>query len=325
MIPQSLHDHLRKDGKMKKRILSIVLVTLLLVSAFAMGGCSKKAEYTELTLYEGDYSEVTLAHYLVKYLVEDHTDLTVNVNDQMSLTNQFKEATADDPGCDILLNYDGTLLSQWLQKDVSDVPEGTSLFDYVKEGIQEEFGAVLLGKVGLNNTYAIAVLPETAEAYGLTTVSDLVPVSSELTFGAESNFFAEDFTDRYWSFIEAYGLDFADYSSIDINLKYTAIANGNFDVTEVYTTDGLNRKYNLVILTDDLNFFPEYNGVYVTRAGLFEDYAETAPNLEEVLDMLTGAISSDDMVGMTYAVDVEEQSPATVAHDFLLEKGLISE
>jgi glycine betaine/choline ABC-type transport system substrate-binding protein len=31
------------------------------------------------------------------------------------------------------------------------------------------------------------------------------------------------------------------------------------------------------------------------------------------------------MVGMTYAVDVEEQDPATVAHDFLLEKGLISE
>ncbi len=224
-----------------------------------------------------------------------------------------------------MLNYDGTLLSQWLQKDVSDVPEGTSLFDYVKENIQAQFGAVLLGKVGLNNTYAIAVLSETAEEYDLSEISDLVPVASDLTFGAESNFFAEDFTDRYWSFIEAYGLSFADYSSIDINLKYTAIANKNFDVTEVYSTDGLNRKYNLVILTDDLNFFPEYNGVYVVREGLFEDYAETAPNLEEVLNMLNGAISSDDMVGMTYAVDVEEQSPATVAHDFLLGKGLISE
>ncbi len=40
--------------------------------------------------------------------------------------------------------------------------------------------------------------------------------------------------------------------------------------------------------------------------------------------MLTGAVSSDDMAGMTYAVDVEEQSPADVAQKFLTEKGLIA-
>ena len=72
-----------------------------------------------------------------------------------------------------------------------------------------------------------------------------------------------------------------------------------------------------------MNFFPEYNGVYVAREGLFEDYAKAAPNLHEVLDLLTGQISSADMSGMTYAVDVEEKSPADVAHDFLLAKGLI--
>ncbi len=308
---------------MKKKILSITLAALLLLSVFAAVGCSKKAANTELTLYEGDYSEVTITHYLVKYLVEAKTDLTVNVKDQMSLTNQFKEATAEDPGCDILLNYDGTLLSQWLQQDVDAVPEGTSLYDYVKTNIQQQFGAVMLGKLGLNNTYAIAVMPNTAEEYGLSKASDLVPVASELTFGAESNFFSEEFTDRYWSFTEAYGITFKDYSSIDINLKYTAIANGNFDVTEVYTTDGLNQKYNLVILTDDLNFFPEYNGVLVVRGGLFEDYAETAPNLQAVLEMLTGQVSSADMAAMTYAVDVEEKSPADVAREFLISKGLI--
>jgi len=309
---------------MKKRILSIVLASLLLLSAFLMAGCSKKAANTELTLYEGEYSEVTLAHYLVKYLVEDHTDLTVQVKDQMSLTNQFKETTSDDPSCDLHLNYDGTLLGAWLQEDVASVPDDVNLYDYVKAGIQEKYGAELLGKLGLNNTYAIAVMPQTAETYGLSKCSDLVAVAPQLTFGAESNFFAQEFTDRYWSFVEYYGIQFANYSSIDINLKYTALANGNFDVSEVYTTDGLNRKYDLVILEDDLGFFPEYNGVFVARKGLFEDYAESAPNLREVLEMLTGAVSSDDMAGMTYAVDVEEQSPADVAQKFLTEKGLIA-
>ena len=112
---------------------------------------------------------------------------------------------------------------------------------------------------------------------------------------------------------------------IDINLKYTAIANGNFDVTEVYTTDGLNRKYDLVILEDDQGFFPAYNGVLVIRDGLFEDYAETAPDLEEVLAMLEGSLTNDAMTGMTYAVDVEEKEASDVAREYLVAQGLLSE
>ncbi len=108
-----------------------------------------------------------------------------------------------------------------------------------------------------------------------------------------------------------------------MNLKYTALANGNFDVTDVFATDGLNRKYNLVILEDDKAFFPECNGAIVVRAGLFEDYEETVPNLREVLEMLTGNISNEDMIRLTYAVDVEEKAPSDVAYAFLVEKGLL--
>ncbi len=311
--------------KKGKRTLAIVLTALTLLSLFLLTGCSQNKEVKALTLYEGEYSEVTLVHYMVKYLVEADTDLTVDVKDQMSLTNMFKETSADEPSCDIHLNYDGTLLGAWLQKDVSDVPAGETLYEYVKENIKDQYGADMLGLLGINNTYAIAVMPETAEQYGLSKVSDLVAVAPELTFGAESSFFAQEFTDRYWQFIDFYQLNFASYSSIDINLKYTAISNGNFDVTEVYTTDGLNRKYDLVILEDDLGFFPEYNGVLVVREGLFDDYAEAAPNLEEVLEKLTGSLTNDAMTNMTYAVDVEEQNAADVAREYLVSKGLIAE
>jgi glycine betaine/choline ABC-type transport system substrate-binding protein len=310
---------------MLKKIITFTLAALMLLSAATAFGCAKKADNTELTLYEGEYSEVTLVHYMVKYIVEEYTDLTVNIKDQMSLTNMFKEVSAEEPACDILLNYDGTLLGAWLQKDVADVPADVTLYDYVKDNLKEQYGVDTLGLLGINNTYAIAVLPDTAEEYGLSKISDLTPVASELTFGAESSFFAQEFTDRYWQFVEFYQLNFASYSSIDINLKYTAIANDNFDVTEVYTTDGLNRKYDLVILEDDLGFFPEYNGVLVIRNGLFEDYAETAPNLAEVLDMLTGSLTNDAMTNMTYAVDVEEQEASDVAREYLVSQGLLTE
>ena len=47
---------------------------------------------------------------------------------------------------------------------------------------------------------------------------------------------------------------------------------GNMDVTVVYSTDGLNKRFGLVTLEDDLHFFPEYNGVYLLRADLYEDF-----------------------------------------------------
>ena len=99
--------------------------------------------------------------------------------------------------------------------------------------------------------------------------------------------------------------------------------NGNFDVTVVYTTDGLNRKANLKVLEDDRSFFPEYNGALLVREGLFEEMADMAPNLQEVLESLTGTLTNEKMTDLTYAVDVEGRTVEEVAREFLTESGLI--
>ena len=84
---------------------------------------------------------------------------------------------------------------------------------------------------------------------------------------------------------------------MDLSLKYAAIANDNIQVTEVYATDGLNRQADLKILEDDLSFFPEYNGAYLVRADIFEKFADEAPNLKEVLNMLGGRLYQRDYDG----------------------------
>lgn len=91
----------------------------------------------------------------------------------------------------------------------------------------------------------------------------------------------------------------------------------------VYATDGLNKRANLTILEDDLHFFPEYYGAFLVRNDLFSDFYDAAPNLEQVLELLTGQVSSEDMVELTYAVDVDGRAVREVAHDFLVEKGLL--
>ena len=91
----------------------------------------------------------------------------------------------------------------------------------------------------------------------------------------------------------------------------------------VYATDGLNKRANLTILEDDRSFFPEYNGAFLVRDDLFERFYEAAPNLEDVLELLTGQVDNEAMVALTYAVDVEGQTVEQTAHDFLVKRGLL--
>ena len=128
---------------------------------------------------------------------------------------------------------------------------------------------------------------------------------------------------KFDPFTRFYGLNFRTVSAVDVVLKYQALEQGAFDAMIVYTTDGLNKRAGLTILADDRGFFPEYNGAILVREDLFSRHQSDAPELEQVLSQLTGQVSSADMVEMTYAVDVEGRDLETVAHDFLVRRGLI--
>lgn len=307
---------------MPKRILSVLIAAALSAGIFT--GCSSP-QY-EIELYDGNYSEVQLVHKMVELLVEDRTDIEVTIKDQMSSVLMFRELTREDPSCDIFCSYDGSVLTTHLKQGPPDVPEGVELFDYVSEQVYDKHGVIMLDPLGINNTYCIAVPESVAEEYSLETISDLVPVAGELTFGAEHEFFAAEGTAgtmKFGPFTEFYGLNFKETFPVDISLKYTAIENGNFQVTEVYTTDGLNRKAQLKVLEDDRNFFPEYNGSLLVREELFEEMADVAPDLREILGLLSGTMDNEKMTDMTYAVDVEGRTVDEVAREFLVENGLL--
>lgn len=305
---------------------AVLLPAAAILTAFALVlpyGVGQRTDGGELLLYDGDYSETQLVHHMVKLLVEEKTDLRVVIQGQMSQVNNFKALVEDNASCDLMISYDGTLLTTFLHQDPADVPDGKSIYDYASETARAEYGVYLLDKLGFDNTYSIAVPEDLARRDGLETVSDLIPVAGQLVFGAEHEFFTQEGSMKYGPFTQFYGLNFRDRVSVDVSLKYAAIESGQFDVTEVYATDGLNRKAGLKVLEDDRNFFPDYNGALLIREGTFEKFADTAPRLEEVLASLAGQISNEDMVGMTYRVDVLEEPVDQVAQSFLEERGLL--
>lgn len=307
--------------KTSTKLLAVILLLALGLTLTACGN-DEAAASTELVINDGDFSEMQLIHYMVKLLVEDHTDLTVTIKDQMSSVNLFRELTGNQ-SADLFNSYDGTLLTTFLKLDPEDVPEGMTLYDFANQEALKKHNIRLLDQLGNDNTYALAVPQAIADEYSLSTISDLIPIAPELTFGAEHEFFSEEGSMKYRPFVEFYGLNFKDSLSVDLGLKYAAIENGNFQVTEVYATDGLNKKAGLKILEDDKHFFPEYNGALLVRADLFEDFKDTAPNLEEVLNLLGGRFTNEIMTDLTYAVDVEGRSVPEVAEEFLTSQGLL--
>lgn len=275
----------------------------------------------DLVLYDGDYSETQLMHHMVKMLAEDQTGLTVTIKDQMSQVNNFKSLIGDRHSCDLMISYDGTLLTTFFHKDTPDVPEGETIYNYVSDMAHTDYSLRLLEKLGFENTYAIGVPEALAEEYGLETISDLVPIANQLTFGAEQEFFTLEGSMKYNPFVEYYGLNFKSRVPVDMGLKYSAIENGSFDVAVVYTTDGLNQKVGLKILEDDKGFFPDYNGAFLVR----EDVLLKYPALEGVLNQLAGKIPTERMANLTYQVDVLGRTVDEVAREFLVSEGLIAE
>lgn len=300
-----------------KRVISLFIIMFMMT--FFIGCSSSKKD--EIVIYDGQFSEMQIIHQMVKMLVEKHTDATVVIKDEMSPVNSFNEMVKGN--ADIMNSYDGTLLTTYLKLDTKDIPEGETLYDFVNEVAQKEKGVYLLDKLGINNTYSIAVPQEIAEKYKLKTISDLVPVADKLVFGAEHEFFSQEGSMKYYPFVDFYGLHFKEAKPVDLGLKYSAVENGQIDVTEVYATEGLNKKAGLKILEDDRKFFPEYNGALLVRADLFERFKDIAPNLKDTLNMLGGIFTNEIMVELTYEVDVEGRTPEDVAKEFLTEKGLI--
>ena len=294
-----------------KKILAALLLSLLIFS-----GCTAKDE-NKIIISNGDFGEMYIFSHMAEILINEYTDHEVEVTDFMSTSLGQSEIKARR--MHVRLSYDGTMMATFMNRDVSEVPEGMSLFDYANQKAQEDYGVKLVNKLGFQNTYAVAVRRSTAEEYNLKTISDLAKVASELRFGTEDTFFNEDGTVRFIPFTEFYGLEFKSANPISNDLKYVGMESEQFDVTLAYATDGMILKSDLVLLEDDKKFFPEYNGTYI----VLDDIEEQFPGVEAALNKVTGLFNQENTIALNYRVDVLDEDPYQVAYDFLKEHNLV--
>eukprot|EP00130_Batrachochytrium_dendrobatidis_P008682 XP_006683557.1 hypothetical protein BATDEDRAFT_93312 [Batrachochytrium dendrobatidis JAM81] len=102
---------------------------------------------------------------------------------------------------------------------------------------------------------------------------------------------------------------------MQIGLVYQALANDEMDVVLAYTSDGRIAAFDLQILEDDKKFFPPYDTSLVASNAILEKH----PELEGILQKLTGTIDTEKMQQLNYEADGKLQEPASIARNFLKE------
>ena len=196
-----------------------------------------------------------------------------------------------------------------------------AMFEDLKKEYEENFDMTWIGKYGFNNTFTVTVRGDVADKYNLKTTSDLAAVAGDLTFGGNPDYIERQ--DGFPILCETYGLNFKKVMDIDIGLKYQALASGDIDVTNAFTTDAqlANPDNNVVTLEDDKHLQVNYFCSTVVR----NDALERFPGLEEVLMQMDGILSDTEMAQLNYQVEVEGKDEQDVARAYLTEKGLLEE
>lgn len=174
-------------------------------------------------------------------------------------------------------------------------------------------GLLLLDPLGFNNSYAIAASRLSAERYSLTKISDL-RTAPPLRISFPHEFLSRE--DGWPGLQRHYGLE-RQANGIEHGLAYDAINADQVDLIAVYTSDGQIAQSDLVILEDDLGYFPRYLAAFLTRKDVDAD-------ARRILAMLSGRLDDQRMRELNLAVLDPDASYADIANDFLQDEGLIS-
>jgi osmoprotectant transport system substrate-binding protein/osmoprotectant transport system permease protein len=171
-------------------------------------------------------------------------------------------------------------------------------------------GVGMSGSLGFEDSYALGMNERDAASLGVTRISDLRGLP-KLRLA-----FSEEFLHRHdgWPALRTlYGLSQTDVRSLDHDLAYRALAAGDVDVIDLYTTDAEIPYYHLRTLADDLGHFPRYRAVLLYRL----DLPARAASALASLSVLEGRIAARDMQRLNERVKLERVPEPVVAADFL--------
>jgi osmoprotectant transport system permease protein len=206
---------------------------------------------------------------------------------------------------DVYVDYSGTIWANVMRR--TDAPARDTMLAEIRTWLDEAHGVVMLGALGFENAYGLAMRREMAERLGIATIADLALHAGELAIGGDFEFFARP---EWQALRTRYGLEFASRREYESTFMYEAVAGGTVDVISAFTSDGRIAGNDLLVLADPAGAILPYDAIILLARDSASD-----PVLQRALLPLIGAIPLRLMQEANHRVDrdVDKESPAAAA------------
>jgi osmoprotectant transport system permease protein len=195
--------------------------------------------------------------YILVALIEDRLrtkGLPATRRDGLGSAVIFDALAAGD--IDAYVEYSGTLWANQMQR--TDVRPRAEVLAEVAKWLKERHRIEMLGGLGFENAYALAMTKKRAAAAGIGSIADLARHAPTLSIAGDYEFFERP----EWKAIrDTYGLSFRQQRQMQAEFMYPAAAAGEIDVIAAYTSDGRIAQFELRVLDDAKHAIPPYDAI----------------------------------------------------------------
>jgi len=225
-----------------------------------------------------------------------------------------------DGEIDAYPEYTSTILTSIFEIPPEDVPaDAQQAFDE-SQGEFEQLGLVAYPPTPFSSANAVGLLTETADKLGVSTISDLEGKSQDLVLAGSPE--CRQRIDCLLGLEQNYGLEFKEFTPVDIGLRYEVLDNGDADLSILFTTDPqlFTDPDTYTVLEDDKGVLPAGNVLFVARQETVDeagdDFGTTVESVQENLTL-------EVMQELNARVTEDKEKPEDVAHDYLVEFGYV--
>ncbi|MBD0267959.1 MAG: quaternary ammonium transporter [Cyanobacteria bacterium Co-bin8] len=285
-------------------------------AAVAIAACGGGSSEEVVSVGSKDFTEQLIIGEMYALMLEE-AGLTVERKLNLGGT-PVAQAAMESGEIDLYPEYTGTGLLTVLKLPPSSDQE--AVYNTVSEAYREQFNMVWLDPSPMNNTQALAMTEEKAQALDIRSLSDFAGKADQLVLIGPPEFEVRE--DGLPGIQEAYGnFTLQEYKAVDPGLRYRGLVDGEADVAVAFGTDGEISAFNLVLLEDDRNLFPPYQVAPVVR----QEALDANPGIADALNQLSPLLNDEVMQQLNYEVSGNQREPAEVAREFLVNAGLLSE
>lgn len=237
----------------------------------------------------------TEQHIMAGLITAELEEAGFSIDQRLGLGTQVVFEATRNGAVDAYLEYSGTVWANFMNRD--DNPGQAQVLQEVIDFVETNGAMTVVGALGFQNLYALAMRRDRAEELGVTSIEDLIPVADRLVAGGDLEFFGRP---EWISVRDTYGIDFDQKLTFDTTLMYTAVDEQQVDLITAYTSDGRIAHFDLLVLEDPRNAMLPYDGFLVVSS----DAAQN-PEFMAALADLVGRIPDEAMREANRIVDVE--------------------